>query len=330
MSRLAQFTTAALLATLGAALPAASEEMRVTLLGTGSPVPNPDRYSQSTLVEAGSQKLLFDFGRGAPIRLTQLAIPLGEITAGFITHMHSDHVAGLPDVWLTGWIATPFGLREAPLLVYGPKGTEAMTANLTEAFSEDIRIRQADEHLLPEGIAFDAHDIEAGVVYEKDGVTVTAFDVEHGALIKPSYGYKIEYGGKTVVISGDTTYDAQVIAAGKGADLLIHEVAWVDPRMVEQFPSFKEVLAHHTTPEEAGRVFTEAAPDLAVYAHIVSRGVRGSSQQEILAEMERLTRETYDGPLVMGEDLMAFELTDDGVVATDAGGAPLAVGGTAE
>ena len=121
-------------------------EIKATLLGTGTPTPRLSAFSASTLVEAGSERLIFDFGRGSTIRLFQKKIPIGSITAHFITHLHSDHVVGLPDMWLTGWIGTPWGSRKTPMLIYGPTGTVAMTENLTKAFSEDIRIRIDDEN----------------------------------------------------------------------------------------------------------------------------------------------------------------------------------------
>ena len=102
-------------------------EMKVTLLGTGTPTPRLSSFSASTLIEAGAERLIFDFGRGSSIRLFQRNIPLGSITAHFITHLHSDHVVGLPDMWLTGWLGTPFGSRKTPMVIYGPTGTVAMT-----------------------------------------------------------------------------------------------------------------------------------------------------------------------------------------------------------
>lgn len=244
---------------------AAADDFRVTLLGTGSPIPIPGRFSQSTLVEVGGQRLLFDFGRGAAIRLTEVGVPIGSIDAHFITHMHSDHLNGLTDVWGTGWLPTAFGSRKTPMVIYGPKGTVAMTENLTEAFTDDIRIRTADELLPPEGIAFDARDIEPGVVWDRDGVRVSAFEVNHGELIRPAFGYKIEHDGHTAVISGDTKYDERVVEQARGADLLIHEVANIDLGLSDKFPRVKEILNHHTTPAEAGRVFAQAKPKLAVY-----------------------------------------------------------------
>ncbi|HEY3680954.1 MAG TPA: MBL fold metallo-hydrolase [Bradyrhizobium sp.] len=108
-------------------------EIKVTLLGSGTPTPRLSAFSASTLVEAGSERLIFDFGRGSTIRLFQKKIPIGSITAHFITHLHSDHVVRLPDMWLTGWIGTPWGSRKTPMLIYGPTGTVAMTENLTKA-----------------------------------------------------------------------------------------------------------------------------------------------------------------------------------------------------
>jgi ribonuclease BN (tRNA processing enzyme) len=131
-------------------------DMKVTLLGTGTPTPRISAFSASTLIEAGPEKILIDLGRGSTIRLYQKRIPLGTITAHFITHPHSDHRIGLPDMWLTGWLAIPSSSRKTPIVIFGPAVTTAMTEYLTKAFSEDIRIRLDDEHLPPAGIQFAA------------------------------------------------------------------------------------------------------------------------------------------------------------------------------
>ncbi|WP_093166297.1 MBL fold metallo-hydrolase [Variovorax sp. YR216] len=283
--------------------------LNVTILGSGSPVPSNVRFSQSTLVEAGNDKFLFDLGRGVTVRLGQLGVPFKDITASFITHFHSDHLVGLPDLWLTGWLPTPFASRKQPMAVYGPKGTVAMTKNLTAAFAEDIRIRLADEKLPPAGIAFDAHDIAAGVVYERNGVRITAFPTHHGDLIEPNFGYTIEYQGKKVVISSDTTYDERIARRAQGADLLLHEVADIDPQLLKDYPRFKEITAHHTSPEEAGRIFAMAKPKVAAFTHIIV--LKANQGLDVPAtEVVSRTRSTYDGPLALGEDLMRFEIGD--------------------
>ena len=320
-SRAPTWLGAALLgATALGALPAAAraEPLVVTLLGTGSPVPSATRFSQSTLVEAGRQKILVDLGRGVTIRLAQLGIPFRDVTASFITHMHSDHLVGLPDLWLTGWLPTPFASRQTPMTIYGPTGTVAMTQALTRAFDADIRIRLADERLPPAGIAFDAHDIEAGPVYERDGLKVTAFATNHGDLIKPNFGYIVEYDGKKVVFSSDTRYDERIARAARGADLLIHEVAAIDPGLLEKYPRFKEIAAHHSSPEEAGRIFSMARPKLAVYSHIIVLKPDAPLDQSP-DEIVQRTRAAYDGPLVAGDDLMRFAIDAD-VTVTDARG----------
>jgi ribonuclease Z len=295
---------------LTAAIPAQADDIRVTLLGTGTPLPSPVRFSQSTLVEAGQEKLLFDMGRGATIRLTQIDVPLSAVTAHFITHMHSDHVVGLPDIWLTGWIPVPYGNRKTPFVLYGPQGTKDMATHLTAAFAEDQRIRIEDEQVAPEGIAFDAHEIAPGPVFEKNGVTVTAFEVNHGPKIQPAYGYRIDYDGKSVVISGDTKYDERVAEAAKGADLLVHEVAYIDAGTIAKFPNYQEVLDHHTTPTEAGRIFALANPKVAVFSHIVSRST-DQSQEQIAEAIVAGAKVDFKGDVLLGEDLTAITIGDE-------------------
>lgn len=288
---------------------ASADPIKVTLLGTGVPTPRPTSFSASTLVEAGSEKLLFDLGRGSTMQLYKLKIPLGAITANFLTHLHSDHLVGLPDMWLTGWLATPWASRRGPMKLYGPKGTVAMTENLTKAFAEDIRIRIDDEHLDPAAIAFSAREIEPGLVYDNNGVKVTAIEVDHGDKIKPSFGYVVEYGGHKVVLSGDTKYDERIASAAQGADLLIHEVAVIEPELLVRNPVYKDIQAHHTSPEEAGRIFAFAKPKLAVYSHIVFGTVKPTPDIPEDPLIQR-TRTTYQGRLLVGRDMMSFGIGD--------------------
>jgi ribonuclease Z len=284
-------------------------DFRVTLLGTGVPIPSPERFGPCTLVEAGSQKFLIDAGRGATIRLHQLKIPIGRIDVQLLTHYHSDHTSGIPDVWLTGWLESHFGTRKTPYRVIGPAGAHELMANLERAYALDIKIRVADEKLPLSGIATDVSEFDRdGVVYAKDGVTVTAFEVDHGDVIKPCYGYRFEYGGRVAVFSSDTRYNANVIKYGSGADLLVHEVASARPELMRE-AYVQRIIGHHTTPHDAGRVFAQTKPKLAAYTHVVLLGsarVAPPSIDDIVAE----TRQTYGGPLVVGEDLMTFEIGD--------------------
>ena len=285
------------------------DDFKVTLLGTGVPIPSAVRFGPSTLIEAGDQKLLIDAGRGATIRLDQLKVPIGRIDALLLTHYHSDHTSGIPDVWLTGWLESYFGTRKTPFLVIGPTGAKTLMENLERAYALDIKIRIADEKLPPEGVAISVSEYNRdGVVYEKSGVRVIAFEVDHGDMIKPAYGYRIEYGGRVAVVSGDTRYNLNVIKYGAGADLLVHEVAAARPELMKE-AYIQRIIGHHVTPREAGMVFAKTRPRLAAFTHVVqlaSPQVPPPTIDEMVAE----TREVYDGPLEVGEDLIQFVIRD--------------------
>ena len=309
--RLSAGVVAALAAMLalsgGTAVAQTQPDIRVTLLGTGTPVPIINRFGPSILVEAGPEKLLFDCGRGCPIRLQQKGVRLSDVKL-FLTHLHSDHLNGIVDLWLTGWLGPPWGQRVSPLVLFGPEGTRNMATHLEEAFMPDIRIRMADEKLPRDGARFDAKDITPGTVYEANGVKVTAFEVDHGDVIKPAYGYRIDYHNHSVVLSGDTRFNQNVIKFGTGADVLVHEVAMAKPE-VAQTESAKRILAHHTSPQEAGRVFATAKPRLAVYSHISAAGGAGPTAPQT-PDYIAATREVYSGPLEMGEDLTTINVGD--------------------
>jgi len=287
-----------------------AQTMRVTLLGTGRPTPLHDRFEAATLVEAGDTVLLFDAGRGVSIRIWQLGMPLREVDAVFITHFHSDHISGLADLWLTGWLPPAFGQRTEPLRIWGPKGLRDVTNGLEAAYKRDIDIRVPDEHLSRAAATFDVTEFESdGVIYERDGVKVRAFEVDHGALIKPAYGYRVDYAGRSVLISGDTRYDERVAAAGRGVDVLIHEVVTGRDGLYDEHPELISIRDHHTTPEQAGRIFAAAKPKLAVYTHLVNLSSPGTpvvDDEDIVAA----TRRSYAGPLVVGHDLLAIEIGD--------------------
>src|SRR5712691_10787341 len=281
-----------------------AQNLTVILLGTGNPIPSLERFGPSTLVEAGAETLLFDCGRGVAQRLWQLQRPL-RVTAVFLTHLHSDHIVGIPDLWLTGWLPAP---STEPFRLWGPTGTKEMMANLEKAYQADIRIRIEDEKLPPQGVAVLAEDITEGVVYEKNGVKVTAFDVDHG-LVKPALGYRIDYGGRSVVISGDTRFSENLIRFATGTDVVVHEVAAVKEELLSKSERVRRVMGHHTTPEEAGTVFARVKPKLAVYTHIGLFTIDPISAPTI-EDLIALTRKTYAGPLEVGEDLLTIKVGD--------------------
>jgi ribonuclease Z len=285
-----------------------AQDLKVTLLGTGSPIPLIERFGPSTLVEAGPEKLLIDCGRGASLRLWQRHVPLGALTAVFLTHLHSDHIVGIPDLWLTGWLPPPFGHRTGAFKIWGPTGTNELMANLQKAFAADIQFRLADG-IPQQGITVQAQDIIQGLVYERNGVRVTAFEVDH-ATAKPAFGYRVDYGDHSVVLSGDTRPSENLIRFSKGTDVLIHEVAWARPELLSKSPAARVIIGLHTTPKEAGTVFERIKPRLAVYSHVVLVTTDPAFTEPTCADVLKLTRETYDGSLEMGEDLMTIAIGD--------------------
>ena len=303
-----------------AVVPAAPDEFRVTLLGTGSPAPVMRRFGPGVLVQAGGKVLLIDCGRGTTQRLLQAGLRLGQVDALFITHLHSDHIVGIPDLWLTGWLETSYAQRKGPFVVHGPAGTRALMDGLAKAYDWDIQARIADQNLDPANVRAQVTEFKEGVVYDQGGVKVTAIEVDHGELLKPAFGFRVDYGGRSVTVSGDTRFSENLIKHATGTDLLVHQVAAVREPLL-QSPVFKVILSHHTRPDEAGTLFTRVGPKLAVYYHFVLLGtpaIPAVTETDVL----NMTRKTYAGPLLIGEDLMAFRLERDRVVTLPARGAP--------
>lgn len=280
----------------------------MTLLGTGVPAPSMDRFGPGTLVEANNQYFLFDCGRGVSQRLWQQKVQLGKVNRLFLTHLHSDHTVGIADLWLTGWLPTTFGRRSSPFEVWGPAGTREMMEGLQKAYSWDIKVRSEENNKSDSGIMVQAHTITEGVVYQQEGITITAFLVDHSDVIDSALGYRLDYGGHSVVISGDTRYSENLIKHARGVDVLVHEVAFAKAELIQKSPIVRQILSYHTSPEEAGRVFSRVKPRLAVYSHIgmplIDAGIPPPKVEDLIPE----TRKNYAGRLEIGEDLMTIEI----------------------
>jgi ribonuclease Z len=261
--------------------------MRITMLGTGTPFPNAERFGSAILVEAAGKRLLFDCGRGAVIRLAQAGVSPSEIDGLFLTHLHSDHVVGIPDLWLSGW----FLGRDRSLPVSGPKGTRSMSEHLTQAFAFDVAIRMSTEGLSSASAKIDARDIEQGDAYDDGSVRVSAFLVDHGS-VKPAFGYRVDYGGHSVVISGDTRFSQNLIKFAEHDDCLIH-VAWSPSSKNPTPPSLRSLASA----EDAGRVFATVRPKLGVIYHYKDEeGLWDAVHKE------------YKGPFVIAKDLMVINV----------------------
>jgi ribonuclease Z len=271
-----------------------------------------NRFGPSVLIQAGGKNLLVDSGRGVTQRIVQSGLKLGDIHAVFLTHLHSDHINGIPDLWLTGWLEANYAQRQGPFRLYGPKGSKNLMDQLAKAYEWDISARIADQNLNPNNIKSDVTEITQGVIFDQGGVKVTAFDVDHGELLKPAFGYRIDFAGNSVVLSGDTKFNENLIQYATGTDLLIHQVAAVRPELLAN-PIFKVILDHHTKPDEAGIVFSRVKPKLAVYYHFTLLGtpkIPPVTEKEVF----EMTRKTYAGPLLIGEDRMAFKVENQTVL----------------
>ena len=273
---------------MSAVSPAANGNITVILLGTGTPYPDAQRFGSAILVEAGGKTMLFDCGRGAVIRLKEVGVNPKDVDEVFLTHLHSDHVVGLPDLWLTGW----FLGRRGPLSVWGPAGTREMTEHLRQAFAFDLRIREAPpENLAAGGAALDAHEIESEKLYDSGGVRVSAFAVDHGT-VKPAFGYRVDSAGHSLVISGDTRFSQNLIDQAKGVDCVIH-AAWSVGKQNPTPPSQRSIASA----EDVGRVFAMVKPKLGVIYHYKDE-----------AGMAEAVRKEYAGDFVIGKDQMVIEI----------------------
>ena len=291
-------------------LSANGQDITVTLLGTGTPQPSIERFGAATLVEAGGRHFLFDCGRGAAQRIWQQGIPLGKISQVFLTHLHSDHVVGLPDLWLTGWLGTNFGRRTTPLDVYGPEGVVKLTEGLTHAFAWDIAVRSPGNTQPDSSSILRPQTIREGIVYDRDGIQIIAFRVDHASNIPEAYGFRLDYQGRAVVISGDTRYSENLIRHAEGADVLVHEVVVANAQLLSSSPMVRMIQGLHTTPEDAGRVFTAVSPKLAVFTHLVLLPNTPDAAPTLMQDLVTRTRTTYAGDLEVGEDLMVISIGD--------------------
>jgi ribonuclease BN (tRNA processing enzyme) len=280
---------------------------KVVLLGTGTPAPDPDRSGPATAVVVDDVAYIVDLGPGVVRRAKAAATAHGlkaleptNLRIAFLTHLHSDHTIGFPDLIFTPWTMG----RRVPLEVYGPKGLKEMADHLLAAYRIDIDTRtnpDGNQRTFPEGSKVNAHEIATGVVYKDEKVTVTAFPTKHAM---ESYGYRFDTPDRVVVISGDTNPTQATVDACRGCDVLVHEVhtpAWLAARReaggapAGTFRRFSE--KYHTTTAQLAKLASEAKPRLLILYHYSS-----VSPEELQSDM--MSR--YSGHFVIGRDLDVY------------------------
>src|SRR5256885_7744051 len=194
--------------------------LAVILVGTGYPRPDGHHAGPAAAIVAGDKWFLVDAGRGATMRIAGAALEYEKLRGVFITHLHSDHTAGLPDVFITSW---QFGRKNTPLMLYGPTGIQQLADAMLQFFAYDIHVRRdlVEKHPAT-GATIRTHVVREGVIYNDGTVRVTAFYVEHPP-VRPAFGYRFDSGGHSIVVSGDTRPNANLIHFAKGADILVQE-----------------------------------------------------------------------------------------------------------
>ncbi len=274
---------------------------QIVLLGTGTPNADPDRSGPSVAIVVNDTPYLVDFGPGV-VRRAAAAFQKGikglaakNLNRVFVTHLHSDHTTGYPDLVFTPWVLE----RKEPLEVYGPKGIKAMTGHILKAYRQDIDIRlRGGEPSNKTGYKVIAHEIKPGVVYKDENVTVKAFLVNHGSW-REAYGFRFETADRTIVISGDCRPSPSVIQNCDGCDVLIHEV-YSQAGFATRPPEWQKYHSrYHTSSRELAELASKARPGLLVLYHQL---FWGTSEDDLLNEV----RAGYSGKVVSGRDLDVY------------------------
>lgn len=274
---------------------------QLVLLGTGTPNADPDRSGPALAIVVNGQAYLVDCGPGVVRRAAGArragidALAPAKLTHVFITHLHSDHTLGYPDLVFSPWVLG----RKSPLEAYGPSGLAKMTASLVDAYDEDIRMRvDGLEPANTTGYKVNVHEIEPGMIYEDDNVRVTAFAVQHGSW-QQAFGYRFETADRTIVVSGDTAPSANLVLNAIGCDVLVHEVysqagfEKIPPQWQRYHASF------HTSTTELARIAQKVRPKLLILTHQL---FWGASPEDLLTEIGQI----YNGQVRSGEDMQVY------------------------
>jgi ribonuclease Z len=273
--------------------------IEVTLLGTGSPMVDANRAGPSTLVRAGGQTFLVDCGRGVLQRAAAVGVGAAGLSALLLTHLHSDHITDLNDVITTRWVTT---FERTPLPIIGPPGTAAVVAATLEALAPDISYRIAHHADITEPPAVEVHEYTEGPVWEDGGVQIRVAPTDHRP-VEPTIGFRIEYGGASVVLAGDSVPCAGLDALAAGAGALVHTVIRKD--LVAQVPMQRltDILDYHSSVEEAAGTATRAGVGTLILTHYVPPLVPGQEE-----DWRALAASVFPRQIELGDDLHRVEV----------------------
>lgn len=276
--------------------------IEVTLLGTGSPIPDPNRAGPATLVRAGGQVFLVDCGRGVLQRAAAVGVGAAGLSALLLTHLHSDHIAELGDVLITSWV-TNFAPDPPPLQIIGPPGTADVVEATLKAFGHDIGYRIAHHADLNAPPPIEVHEHTDGLVWDRDGVTIRVAPTDHRP-VAPTIGFRIEFDGASVVLAGDTVPCPTLDELTSGADALVHTVIRKD--ILTQVPQqrVKDVCDYHSSVQEAAATAARAGVDTLIMTHYVPAIAPGQEEQ-----WRSLAATEFGGRVEVGDDLHRVEVS---------------------
>lgn len=320
-----QFVARTAVGAMSASLPSALPDgLHAVFCGTGSPLPDRTRAGPCLAIIAGAHVFVFDAGDGASETLTLMGVPQDKIEALFLTHLHSDHIDGLDTVALQHWAS---GASRDQLLVIGPPGTLRVVNGLNEAYAIDqgYRINHHGPDVMPpsgagmraQEFTIPLNDGEELELHNADGIRIVAFRVDHPPA--PAVGYRIEYAGRSIVISGDTARSASLARAAEGADLLVHEAisprldaimhqAAIDSGRQNIGAIFHDIMDYHTSPADAGRIAQEAHVGALALTHFLPQ----PALPGLTATFVRDAKTTYDGPVFAARDGDVISLPREG------------------
>lgn len=275
--------------------------IEVTLLGTGSPIPDARRAGPSTLVRAGDQTFLVDCGRGVLMRTAALGVGANAISALLLTHLHSDHIADLGDVLISRWVSN-FAPNQPPLPIIGPPGTAEVVENTLKAFGPDIGYRIAHHADLTAPPPVEVEEVTDGVVWGRDGVAITVAPTDHRP-VAPTIGFRIEHNGASVVLAGDTVPCPTLDALAAGAGALVHTVIRKD--LVDAMPMqrIRDICDYHSTVEQAADTAARAGVGILILTHYVPPIAPGQED-----DWRALAAIVFDRQIEIGEDLHRVEV----------------------
>jgi ribonuclease Z len=275
--------------------------IEVTLLGTGSPIPDANRAGPSTLVRAGGQTFLIDCGRGVQQRMTAVGVGANALTALLLTHLHSDHIADLGDLIISRWVTT-FSPEPNPLRIIGPPGTKAVVDGFLAAFAPDISYRIAHHADLTEPPGVQVEEHVEGLVWHHDGVRITVAPTDHRP-VEPSIAFRISYEAASVVLAGDTVPCASLDELASGAGALVHTVIRKD--LVEKMPMqrIRDISDYHSSVQEAAATAARAGVGILILTHYVPALVPGQEE-----EWRALAAAEFDQQIELGDDLHRIEV----------------------